>query len=459
MDVVQAGKLAQQRVWALVANSGNGNLGDEATLSVVIEALRSRCPDVRLAIFTDHPSDARERHGIEAIPYRSCGRNTTSKPPPSAVPSGSHGRQPDLSHVKSHTKATLLRIPLRVVKKVLRTGVDLAREITTWPACFRQARTLHAVIFSGGGQLQDDFGGAANYPLQLCKWALLARLVGAKVVFLSVGASRISSPLSRILLRAALRLSHYCSFRDAASRDLVAEHLGITGKTAITPDLVFGSSRTVAQGHSRYTPGVVAINAFPHYDNAYWPAEDLARYASYIGRLAEFATRLLGDGYRLILFPTQIRADRTPLDHLEHTILERLGPLLSERIQRADVFTVEDVFALLRSVDFVVATRFHALVFSLLAGKPTIAISNQPKMSNLMVDLEQQRWLVDADEFEVDKLHQTFHILVQDRETVARDIKNRVDRCRAAVNEQYEVLVDVLRGSAVSAEPGHLSNS
>jgi polysaccharide pyruvyl transferase WcaK-like protein len=88
-------------------------------------------------------------------------------------------------------------------------------------------------------------------------------------------------------------------------------------------------------------------------------------------------------------------------------------------------------------------------VLSFLAGKPTIAISNQPKMSNLMVDLGQQRWLVDADEFEVDKLHRTFRILVQDRETVARDIRSRVDRCRAAVNEQYEVLVELLRGSAV----------
>ena len=196
-----------------------------------------------------------------------------------------------------------------------------------------------------------------------------------------------------------------------------------------------------------------------HYDNDYWPAEDSARYASYVGRLAEFAARLLGDGYRLILFPTQIRADRTPLDHLERTLRERIGPRLSERVQRVDIVTVEDVFALLRSVDFVVATRFHALVFSFLAGKPTIAISNQPKMSNLMVDLGQQRWLVDADEFEVDNLHRTFRILVLDREAVARDIRNRVDRCRAPVNEQYEVLVGLLRGSAVSAEPRHLSNS
>src|SRR5712691_8812794 len=343
MDVVQAGKLARQRVWALVGNYGNGNLGDEATASVVIEALRSRCPDVRLVMFTDNPSDARERHGIEALPYRSCGRNTTSEPAPASPPSGPHGRRPDLSHDKSHTKATLLRTPLRVVKKVLRTGVDLAREIATWPACFRQARTLDAVIFSGGGQLEDIFGGATNYPLQLCKWALLGRLVGAKVVFLSVGASRTGSPLSRILLRAALRLSHYCSFRDAASRDLVAEHIGITGKTAVTPDLVFGLSRTVAQGHSRYTPGVVAINAFPHYAKAYWPVEDSARYASYVGRFAELAMRLLGDGYRLILFPTQIRADRVPLDHLERTLLERLSPRISERVQRADVVTVKDV--------------------------------------------------------------------------------------------------------------------
>src|SRR2546427_4026932 len=79
MDVVQSGRLPRQRVWALLGNSGKGNLGDEATFSVVIDALRSRCPDVRLAIFTDHPSDARERHGIEALPYKSCGDRKSTR--------------------------------------------------------------------------------------------------------------------------------------------------------------------------------------------------------------------------------------------------------------------------------------------------------------------------------------------------------------------------------------------
>ena len=459
MGMVQTGKPARQSVWALIGNYGNGNLGDEATASVVIEALRSRCPEVRLVMLTDNPSDAKQRHRVETLPYRNCGRKTTSEGAAASPPPASRGRRPNPSPEKSHSKVTLFRIALRGLVKVLGTSVDLAREIATWPACFRQARMLDAVIFSGGGQLEDKFGGAANYPFQLCKWTFLGTLVGAKVVFLSVGASRLGSPLSRILVRIALRLSHYCSFRDTASRDLVAEYFRAAGKTIVTPDLALGLSRPAGQRHSRRTPGVVAINVFPHYAKAYWPIGDSARYDSYVGRFAHFASRLLGDGYGLVLFPTQLRADRTALDDLERKLSRILVPGISERVKRADVVTVDDVLALLDSVDFVVATRFHALVFSFLAAKPTIAISNQSKMSNLMVDLGQQHWLVDADEFEVDKLHHTFRTLVQDRETVARDIRNRVDRCLPVLNEQYEVLVGLLCGSTGRAEPRHLSNT
>src|SRR5262245_9654335 len=62
----------------LLSHTGKGNLGDDATLSAVIQSLRLFSPDVEIQALTLNPDDTRERHGVLAYPIRRPRRSPVS---------------------------------------------------------------------------------------------------------------------------------------------------------------------------------------------------------------------------------------------------------------------------------------------------------------------------------------------------------------------------------------------
>ena len=53
-------------------------------------------------------------------------------------------------------------------------------------------RTQDLLIISGGGQLDEEYGGAWRLPFAICKWVLLARLARVPCAMASVGAGMIT---------------------------------------------------------------------------------------------------------------------------------------------------------------------------------------------------------------------------------------------------------------------------
>src|SRR6185437_9395874 len=58
------------------------------------------------------------------------------------------------------------------------------------------------LIVSGGGQLDEEWGGAWGHPFALFKWAMLARLAKVPLAFASVGACKAASTTSRFFSHA-----------------------------------------------------------------------------------------------------------------------------------------------------------------------------------------------------------------------------------------------------------------
>ena len=82
---------------------------------------------------------------------------------------------------------------------------------------YRFLKDVDVLIISGGGQLQDIWGGPWGHPYAMLKWTLLARLRGAKPIFLSIGFSGLDARLSRFFTRKSLSLAAYRSYRDPGS--------------------------------------------------------------------------------------------------------------------------------------------------------------------------------------------------------------------------------------------------
>src|SRR5690606_39210187 len=124
----------------------------------------------------------------------------------------------------------------------------IRREIEHVRGAVALLKKVDTLVVSGGGQLDDYWGGPWGHPYALAKWTLLARLMRRRVVVLSVGFGTLESRMSRLLTRIALRWAHYRSYRDEGSRRLMrAAVFRPADADPVLPDLAFSLARAPAK--------------------------------------------------------------------------------------------------------------------------------------------------------------------------------------------------------------------
>lgn len=437
---------------AVLGNYGNRNLGDEATLQSVLQFVNQRCPWVEVCALSEHPAETRRRHGIDAVPSAvdARDRDETAEPTPPSPP------RAEGSGLRGRLKARLKRVPilfaaLRAVVNTPRALREVADHLRFSSRCFVFLRRVDLLVVAGGGQLSDHFEGVWGFPLQLFSWCLLARCAGAQVAVLNVGAGPIGGEASRALFRWTLRLARYRSYRDERSRRLV-EEIGVRDPGPVGPDLVFGWEPPLESRPEpvALTPRTVGLNVFPYRDWRYWPIYDPSAYAAYLERIAELTLWLLGHGYRVRLFPTQLRADVRVIVDVLAKLKSRLAPEMKERLEVASIAAVDDVATEIRRCDVIVATRFHAIVIAMLLGRPVLGLCNEVKMSDLMAEMGQAAYSLSLDAFDVPGTIARFVDLEANRERVAAELADHVGRVRRTLDG----LLDPLFGPRVGSPGG-----
>ena len=164
---------------ALIALSGYygfHNIGDEAILEAVVNALRHHRPDVKMVVFSADPRHTRRAYGVEAVSR------------------------------------------------------------TNLPAIIRVLRKADLLISGGGGLLQDATGPRSiPYYLGIIR---LAMLLQTKVAVYAQGLGPLRSGRSRFWVKKVLSGVDWLSVRDHASARLLAE-LGVKRDITVTADPVF----------------------------------------------------------------------------------------------------------------------------------------------------------------------------------------------------------------------------
>jgi polysaccharide pyruvyl transferase WcaK-like protein len=441
---------------AVLGNYGNLNLGDEATLQSVRQIVSQRCPGAVVCALSEHPEETRRRHGIEAAPSVTDARNGPESGD-SAVPG--HVSRAGWVGLRGRLKADLKQMPalfaaLRAAVNTLRMLRELGRQLRFGGTCFAFLRGVDLLVVAGGGQLSDHFDGVWGFPLQLFSWCLLARCAGAQVAVLNVGAGPIRGPASRVLFRWTLKLAKYRSYRDERSRRLI-ESIGVRDAGSVGPDLVFGWEPSGEPGEATPTAGrTVGLNVFPYNDRRYWPMSNSAAYAVYIEKIGDLTLWLLAEGYRVRLFPTQLRADPRVI----RDVLEKLKPRLTvdheARLEVVSIGTVQDLAREIRHANVIVATRFHAIVIAMLMGKPVLGLCNESKMSDLMADMGLGAYSLLLQDFDVPRTIARFVDLEANRESVTTQLTDQVRRARQTLDRQLEAVFGPrATGPAVGATP------
>ncbi len=412
---------------------GGGNLGDDTTQTAVISNIRLRWPDATIIGLSMNPDDTQSRHGIPAFPIR---RRTWINP----------DRDPDAGPCRGDKAAESPSV--RAVAKLLDAIAFAAlrkpraafSELLFLAKSFSHVRTIDILVISGGGQLLDSWGGPWEYPFTIFKWVLLAKLARVKCYFVNVGAGPLRHRFSRALIRHALSLADYVSFRDHRSRSL-AEEIGYRGEAQVFPDCVYGLDLSAIRTDRSGTTDVPVVGMSPmaYCDpRRYW-IKDQDAYEAFVRKLVEFGSRLAND-HRLTLFSTDIWFDAQTLEKLDLAIKAEMDGEHGQPIVRENVTSLEALLLLMSRMDYVITCRFHGVVFAHLMNTPVIALSHHSKVTTLMADLGLSEYCLDIDTFDQEQLAAAFARMVADRTGIRDRMAAMANVYKSGLKRQFDQL-------------------
>lgn len=395
----------------------HSNLGDAAIQEAMMQHIRDHRPEATIIGFSLSPEHTEARHGIKSFPLGWYGEYS--------------GKFQFLWNLRNHANPYLQKLGKWLTRAPLEIGL--------WVQAYKNLHGVEMFFVSGGGQLDDYWGGPWSHPYTLFKYALLAKLRGAKVCFVSVGAGPLDSSLSRFFDRWALTAAAYRSYRDADSRKYVTDVVGFKRNDFVYPDLAF--SWQVKDYHynkvSSETRPIIAIGPMSYFDPRIWPEKDETVYHNYLSKLATFTEWLLENNYTILFITGEAVHDRWAIDDLRHILSERGVSAGNDQIIDEHIETVEDLMSKLATVSIVVASRFHGVLLSLLLHKPVVALSYHRKINELMADTGQSEYCLSIADFQVETLQERFTSLETNSAKASAQISERVSTYQSALNEQY----------------------
>ncbi len=409
---------------ALLHHTGGGNLGDDATLDVVISSIRQRRPKADIAILSMNPMDTEQRHGVRSLPIR---RHTWSIGYISGRVDPSQAKRSRLRHWLETTRNPAIRLPRAIFG-------EMAFLVTS----HRNLKKYGQLVVSGGGQLTER-SGPWGFPYAILIWVILAKIARLKCVFLSVGAGPLKHPLSRFFVARALAMADYVSFRDTQSRDLARE-VGFSGTCQVVPDNAYlleyapSSASPVARKHA--VVGIAPM-PYPYCDPREFVSGHQEIYDSYISKCAVFASILVKESYSLELFGSDVGADASAVEDLRMCLRDQHNVSMPSY---EAVPTVEGLLAKMETFDYVVTCRFHGVVLAHILNKPTLAISHHPKVANLMEQLGLEQYCVDIQTFDPGDLAKRFTSLVDHDREVRHSMAENLTVYRLKVAAQFDQL-------------------
>jgi polysaccharide pyruvyl transferase WcaK-like protein len=300
------------------------------------------------------------------------------------------------------------------------------------------------MIVPGTGIL-DDFGtGPSGLPAELYRWTAVARMFGAKVLLVSVGAGPIRNVASRRLMKRAAELATYRSFRDAISRDYM-QGIGVgCGSDSVFPDLVFSLPSPIAGFEARKGQGedglTIGIGVMAYYGWESNPESGQQIYEDYIAKLTRLGRDLLKQRHSLRIVIGEI-VDRKAARDLSVRLSQDADQSTVSRVKVPEVNGLEDVLREMAACDVVIATRFHNVVGALMVGKPVISIGYAKKNEVLLHEVGLGAYSQLIENFDVDRLMCAFSEVVERRAAIGNRIAKRVQEYRASLRRQLEAVV------------------
>jgi polysaccharide pyruvyl transferase WcaK-like protein len=408
---------------ALFGHFDATNLGNECTLEAALYHLRRCQPDAEVTCVSTGSEAIAPRHQIEAIPISER----------LFKPWGSRSR---LS---------------RFVRHVV---IGVPSELCRWITGFARLRHTDVVIVAGTGLLTDAYGLASWGPYNLFKWSLIAKICRCKLFFVSVGAGPIDSAVGRWLVKSALSLADFRSYRDESTLQCL-KGIGFPAEgDRVYPDLAFSlpttaGSRAPAEGRGRSVVGIGLMAYSGQYKGTSGEEENgipegsNASHLAYLESLVDLAWYLLarGNDVRLLIGDHADEGARQ-----EFTRLLRKRPTCTGHIIDEPIVSVDDLLSQIAATDIVIATRFHNVILALLCEKPVISIVFHHKCASLMRAMGLSNYCLNIDGLKTDQLMEKLSDAELNADRIRTLIRAKVEEFSKALDEQYSLIFNEANG-------------
>jgi polysaccharide pyruvyl transferase WcaK-like protein len=388
---------------------GSGNIGNDTTLEAALYHVQKYQPEANIICVCNGPHEVSKRFGIQARPMS--------------------GHEAD--------KRVSGGLPSRIKRSWLR----LMDEVLFWLQSPRWFQPGDKFIVVGSGAI-DDYGVLRPWhrPYVLFKWCKTAKLGGAQVIFLSVGAGPILNRISKFLLLKALRMADYRSYRDAAAFNYLQSIEYDTSGDLSYPDLVFSLPKTSLPKPKKSfsTPPVVGLGLINYYGHQYEPGTGEVIYQEYISKIKHFVSWLLGEGCVIRILSGDV-SDKWPAQDLVEFVNKEGDSDWRKRLIVPEITDSNELFHQIAKTDLVIASRFHNVLCALMLERPVISLSYHEKNDFLMKEMGLERYCQHIEHFTNERLVEQFNSCINETDQIVRQIHDKLDGYRNLLDDQYKI--------------------
>lgn len=389
----------------LLGHFGGGNFGNDSTLEAMLSHIRCVLPGVQVSCVTTVPGKISTDYEIPATPINE-------------VLVGSWMPNNSL---------------LRFARKVF---IGIPSEFYRWVKASILLRDTDMLIVVGTGLLNDAFGLTSWGPYNVFRWALAAKTQHCKVLFVSVGAGPLDTRIGRWLVKSSLALADYRSYRDYETKN----YLGSIGvdvtNDAVYPDLAFSMAEVGGPEVPTHARTVVGLGLMAYHEKLSSDVPGSSTYAQYLEQLVIFVQWLLDHGYDVRLL-TGDMADRAAVETFILLLKNRLDSCMLARVLDEPIDSFRNLLGQMAKTDFIVATRFHNVLWALALDKPVISIAFHQKCTSLMASMGLQEYCQAIRDLDADRLIGQFRRLTTHTESLREATRTRIAAFRNALDEQY----------------------
>ena len=396
----------RQRI-CLFGAFGVGNLGNECTLQALLYNLRKYMPSAEISCVCSGPKEVASNCHISAFPIRD---------------------------------SPLLPVKSSAVRLLRRIFVGIPLELRRWFRAFRTLKGVDMLVMTGTGMLGDVGISAFGLHYDILKWSIIAKLRRCKLLFVSVGVGPLSKPLSKLIVKMALALADYRSYRDDFSKEYLESLHFDTKRDNVYPDLAFSLPKTMIPSCQRHDgrASVIGVGIITYSQRRANLGNDESSYRNYIEKLSAFVTWLLEQRYSVRLLIGDAVYDHRARQDLR-SVLEVAGIDYAQgKIIDEPASSVAEVLSQVASTDLVVASRFHNVLLALWLNKPVVAISFHEKVDSLMSAVGLSEFCQDIEHIDINTLIAQFIALQRNAENLKSQIEQKREAYQVALNEQYE---------------------